>query len=86
MTAAHCDQAFKEKFEYRLLISSTQKKDMFDENKLHEISSSRFIHEKYEIFKAPDGTFGACKEDHLLVVHASAIVDVSINWNCCFYV
>ena len=31
LTAAHCDQAFKEKFEYRLLIGSTQKKDMLDE-------------------------------------------------------
>ena len=57
LTAAHCDRDFKEQYEYRLLIGSTSKKDMFDESKLHEISSSRIIHEKYESFTAPDDEF-----------------------------
>ena len=48
LTAAHCDEGFEAKYEYRLLIGSTSKKDMFDESKLHEISSNRIIHVKYE--------------------------------------
>ena len=59
LTAAHCDQFFEEQYEYRLLIGSTTKKDMFDESKLHEISSSRIIHDKYELFTAPDAAFAA---------------------------
>ena len=48
LTAAHCDEGFEAKYECRLLVCSTSKKDMFDESKLHEISSNRIIHEKYE--------------------------------------
>ena len=59
LTAAHCDQGFVEGFEYRLLIGSTSKKDIFDESKLHEISSRRILHEKYELFTAPDAKFTA---------------------------
>ena len=59
LTAAHCVEGFEAKYEFRLLVCSTSKKDMFDESKLHEISSNRIIHEKYEMFEAPDANFPA---------------------------
>ena len=59
LTAAHCDEDFEPKYEHRLLVGSTSKKDMFDESKLHEISPDRIIHEKYESFEAPDSEFTA---------------------------
>ena len=58
LTAAHCEKPLKDHHvQKRLLIGSTHKKDMYDESKLHEISSSRIIHEKYERFEAPDTRF-----------------------------
>ena len=66
LTAAHCGEEFEAKYEYRLLVGSTSKKDIFDESKLHEISSSRIIHEKYESFEAPDGT-EFCVYDFMII-------------------
>ena len=59
LTAAHCETPFKDNHHYRLLIVATHKKDMYDTSKLHEISSTRIIHEKHERFKAPDTSFTA---------------------------
>ena len=56
-TAAHCDLGFEEQYEHRLLVGSTHKKDMYDKYMLHKISPSRIIHEKYEVFTAPDAIF-----------------------------
>ena len=54
LSAAHCQP--EASFVHRLLIGSTSKKDMFDENILHEISN-HIIHDKYETFKALDAEF-----------------------------
>ena len=57
LTAAHCERNFKEENKHRLLIGSTHRNDMHDKSKLHRISPSRIIHEKYEMFEAPDANF-----------------------------
>ena len=59
LTAAHCDLGFEEQYDHRLLVGSTHKKDMYDKSKLHKISPSRIIHEKYEVFTTSDAIFTA---------------------------
>ena len=59
LTAAHCDLGFEEQYEHRLLVGSTHKKDMYDKSKLHKISPSHIIHEKYEVFTTSDAIFTA---------------------------
>ena len=54
LSAAHCKP--EASLEGRLLVGSTSKKDMRDEDKLHEISDF-IIHENYEKFEAPDAEF-----------------------------
>ena len=59
LTAAHCDLGFEEQYDHRLLVGSTHKKDMYDKSKLHKMSPSRIIHEKYEVFTTSDAIFTA---------------------------